>query len=499
MAWFNPFSWGRSAPSAGASSVVLAAGPPDLSEFTRASWGMGSLSASDVIALGTVGMGCRPETRPEHVPFDVIDAMLWHPVMKAAVSTITAPATDPELYYLRGDKKACAEVDASLRPLLVTQRAPLLDQIVRAYATGVAPIVLDYGVSNLSIQVDTRDGEGTRNRNLPGHVHYVRSHELWPGECQLRVEHDRLLAVESGGQSYGGEDLEDPGRIRAFLAIWDPQYGRWIGHGACRRAYKDWIEEGMARLWEIRYLERSVDLPRVGYAPEGDITIGGQKVSAIKLLRAQIMSLRNGSTITLPSTLAADNQPAWRFQTLDVPDRHQIFEYAINSRGARMFTAALCPSDLNKASEEQAMDAVQRVCDFAARTLTRIVNVPLRLRYGASAPFVQVLANDIPKRKLRIVQQVFSTSAQAQQRTADGKVYTLAELVHPEILDQLGVKARTVEEAAHEAPTAPPPGQPGRPLDVASDREERRDDSRTIEGEEDTGGEDVEREERASD
>src|SRR3990172_5015528 len=154
------------------------------------------------------------------------------------------------------------------------------------------------------------------------------------------------------------------------------------------------------------------------------------------------------------------------------------------------------------------MDAVQRVCDFAARTLTRIVNTALRVRYGDAAPIVYVLANDIPKRKLRLVQQVFSAAAGAPQYMPDGRTYTLAELVHPQILDQLGVKARPVEEAAHEPGPSPVPfgGGPsakpsGRPLEVTSDREERRDDARTVEGEEDTGGVDggggaAEREER---
>lgn len=458
--------------------------------------------------MAAYGMGCRPDTRPEHVSAEVVDAMGWHPIIGAGEQLVTSPATDPELYYLRGDAKACAEVEAWLRPLLTTQREPLLAQIVEAFGHGSVAVVLDYVVKTLAFQQaqapaapseEPNPKPTTFTRTLVGHAHYGRSHALPPGDTQLRVENDRLLGVLHGGQEYGGEDLEDPGRVRAFLAVWRPQFGRWLGRGARRVAYKDWIEEGMCRLWEIRYIERGVDLPRVGYAPEGDITIGGQKVPATKLLRAQLMSLRNGSAMALPSTLGADNQPKWKVDFPAVPPRHEIFKYAVDSRGARMLLATLCPSDLNKANEEQFMDSVQRVCDFGAATLTRIVNTVMRLRYGDRAPFVQVLANDIPKRKLKTALEVFKSVSGATQRMKDGRVYTLAELIDPEIIDQLGQKRRPTDEAAHQpAPAAPEaPGKVGRPLDVTSDRDERRDEAETVEGESDTGGEETEREERA--
>lgn len=457
--------------------------------------------------LAAYGMGCRPDTRPEHVSAEVIDAMGWHPVIGAGEQLVTSPATDPELYYLRGDAKACAEVEAWLRPLLTSQREPLLGQIVEAFGHGSVAIVMDYVVKTLAFQQAQAPAEPTEaeptpkpttfTRTLVGHAHYGRSHALFPADTQLRVENDRLLGVLHGGQEYGGEDLEDPGRVRAFLAVWRPQFGRWMGRSARRVAFKDWIEEGMCRLWEIRYIERGVDLPRVGYAPEGDITIGGAKVPATKLLRAQLMALRNGSAMALPSTLGADNQPKWKVDFPTVPPRHEIFKYAVDSRGARMLLATLCPADLNKANEEQFMDSVQRVCDFGASTLTRIVNTVMRLRYGDRAPFVQVLANDIPKRKLKIATEVFKTVASATQRLPDGRVYTLAELIDPEIIDQIGQKRRPIDEAAH-APVAAPAslGPPGRPGDVTSDREERRELSKTVEGESDTGGKNVEREER---
>ena len=498
--WFGGESAAVPASLGGATEPAGGGVSPDLSEFVRSSWVTSSLTLSDVVALGAVGMGCTPTTPAQFVPVEVLDAIGTDPVVYTMERVLTAPAMDPELYFLRGDKKACAEVEAWLRPLLTRQRAPLLAQIVRAFAMGSVPIVLDYEARSIAFDVPSENAKGTMRRTIPGHVHYVRSHEVWPGEAQLRVDGDRLVGVMAGGVEYGGEDLEDAGRARAFLSIWDPCYGRWDGQGSRRRVYKDWIEGGMARLWEMRSLERVVDPARVGYAPEGDLTINGNKISAVKLLRAQMLSLRNGSVITLPGTLDAGGNPLWRLEApFQSTNGHQIAKQAIDARDVRKAWAALSPGGgVDKATEEQFMDSVQSVCDFAAAFLTRVVGVALRVRYGDLAPFVQVLANDIPKRKLRIVTQVFTSVASAQQRLPDGRVYTLAELVDPEILDQLGIKARKVEDAAHEEGGGEPaPGPVGRPIEPAGGREDRRDASETIDGEEDTGGQDVEREERA--
>lgn len=505
MSWWNPFGW------FGGSAELAAGGPVDFSEFMRTSWTSG-LTANDVISLGSIGMGCRPDTQPDQLHPIVLDGMGFHPLVYMGESMRAGPSSDPDLYFFRGDERACAEMEACFRPLLTGQRAPLLEQIARGAAYGSVPIVLDYGTKDLTIKVPgKKDGEVTRNRNLPGHTHYVRSHEVWPGDCELMVSGDKLIGVRTAGAEYGGEDLDNPGLARAFLALWDPKPGQnpaclWRGQGSRRRAYKDWLEEGMARLWEIRAIERGVDLPRVGYAPEGKLKINGQEIDAIKLMRAQIMSLRNGSALVLPNTLLADNTPAFKIDVLKATVQHQLLQYAIDSRGARILLASLNPSRLDKATEEQFMDSVQRVCDFSAATLTRMVNTVLRLRYGDAAPFVQVKANDIPKRKLKVALEVFRAVSNAVQHLPDGRTVTPGELVDgPELLKQIGIMDRPIGEAAHKptpAPTTFPPaggapsGQVGRPTDTAGEREERRDAAETVEGEEDTGGEDVEREER---
>lgn len=520
MAWWNRFFGGS---STGGGSVVVdpgqGAGPsPDLSEFTRATWSADSLGLGGLLTLGAVGVGCTPSTAPELVPLEVLDAIGYDPVVYTMESVVTGPAKDPEIYDVRcEDKRQRAEAKAILRPLLTSQRAPILSQILRAFAFGSIPIVLDYEASDLSWEQE-RDpaptpappagdkghatpapaAPATFRRTVKGHVHFVRSHEVWPGDAQLRVSGDRLLGVVVGDQEYGGEDLDDPGRARAFLSIWDPQFGRWGGQGSRRRVFKDWLEGGLARAWEMRALNRVVDPVRVGYAPEGDVTIGGTKVSAVKLLRGQMEKIANGSVVTLPGTLDSGGNPLWRFEAPFQPGNgHEIAKQAIDARDVRKAWACLSPGGpVDKATEEQFLDQVQSLADFAAQVLTRILNVNMRLRYGERAAYVQVFASDIPKRKLRVVLEVFRATHQAVHRLPDGRTYTLGQLVHPEILDQISIRKFEPEEVASAAPPPVAPGQPGQPLDLSSGRQDRRDDSKTVEGESDTGGDDVERDEQ---
>lgn len=495
MAWWKFFSRANSGPTLPASGSST---PPDMSEFMRASFDLSALGSSHILGLAAFGAGLRPETPPRLVPFEVLEAITYHPVFYTGARLVTAPACDPELYYVRcDDSNIAAETWAWLQILLTGQRAPVLGAVVRGFTYGSIPIVLDWETSTLKFKVEGKSKSGLRNKTIENHVHYSSSHEIYPADVRLKTRNDLLLGVEHAGKEYGAEDLADPARIRAYLSVWDSQFGRFDGHAAARRAFRSWLEGQSAELWRIRYLERSVDLPRVGFAPQGDLTIDGEKIPAVKLLRAQIMALRNGSTIVLPTKRDEQGNDEWRIEVLDSPDRAETFEKTVDSYDRRLLWAVLSGTDDGKASEDQFMDSVQSVADFTAGFLTRIARNVVRMNHGDEVCMPTVIANDVPKRKQRLLKEIFAASANAVQHTQDGKIYTLAELVDPEILDQLGVERRSVNEAAHGGPSVKPEGKPGRPLDLTSDREERRDDSETIDNEEDTGGDDMDQDENA--
>ena len=141
-----------------------------------------------------------------------------------------------------------------------------------------------------------------------------------------------------------------------------------------------------------------------------------------------------------------------------------------------------------KVADALMRDFVQGLADFAAFELTKCAQVVYRLNGGkGEAPVV--IANDVPQSRRKILLEILKATINSTQHLADGRTYTLGELVHPELLDQLGIMSRGVEEAAHK-PVGPQPGATGRPRDMSGDRETRREDARTDEGEDATGAAD---------
>lgn len=470
--------------------------PPDLSEFKRANWNLNALDQAQFLALAGIATTGSRKALPQNIPVSVLDAMGWDEAVYWAEWLITSPSRAEALYYVQHDDPSVrAETDAWLRPLL----ADLLPPITRAFGYGAVPLILDWGVGDLEAQVVSADGKSKRKKTFKLHVHYSHVHDLWPGEAGIKVEDDRLLAIEGPDhREYGGLDLERLGQVRGYLAVWDKQFNRWKGQGSRRRAYDAWFDKGYHNLWSNRYIERSVDPVRVGYAPEGQITLSnGQTYEPVKLLTAIMQASRNGSSVVLPATLMKDSDlRAWAVENLSVPDRSQVWDKVLERDDARIMRATLAPFAGGKLDESIYFDHVQSVATFVAQCLSKVVATTHWMNHGVHSTPPTIKANDIPKAKKRILQEIFKNVSSAVQHTADGKqVYTLGELVHPEILDQLGVKARPVEEAAHEQSELAI-GQPGRPLDLGSDREERRDDGRTDEGQNDTGGDDQDREER---
>ncbi len=488
-----------------AAPVVLAkdgsSGPPDLSEFERATWGLGSMSLTQVAQFAAFGMGVRQDMDPRLIPPEVLELLDYDTTFAIGNAAITAPALDPELYYVRGSDRDVAETEAWLRPIL----PQLLACFVRAFSYGAIPVVLDWKVEPLSFEIPDAPKDpqpvALRRKNLDGHAHYDFVHEIWPSDATPEVRNDRLLALLYGGKRYGGQDLDDPSEIRAFVATWDKAFGRLAGCGSRHRAFGPWWRKGTGELWNGRFLERSVDLPRVGYAPEGDVTVNGTKISATKILRAAVLSLRNGSALILPSTYSATGEPLWKVDVLKTTEgAAQAFDKSLDRNDVQILEASFVPrGGVDKATEEQISDSAQRICDFAAERVTEVVRVVDRMRNGKRADAPRLLANDVPKRKRKILLEIFGKVAEAVHETSDGKRYKMSELVHPEILSQLGVRTRSIEEAAR-APRpgdeGPAPGAPGRPSSPTGDRDQRRDDSKTIDGESDTGGKDVERQER---
>lgn len=463
----------------------LAAGSsPDLSPFVRATLGAASQGLGPVSRAleGWVLGHTAKNIDPRLVPLSALRAMGSHPVVYLAERTITGIVRRPNLYFVRhADKRVVKETEEWLWPLLPA----LLGCAARAYVYGAVPVVLDWGRKDLRIEVPREQG-GVRNKTLPGHTHYVKAHEVWPGDVELDVDKDgELAALRIDGRRYGAN--------RAAVFVWDREFGSWAGQGARRRAWQSFVESLGTRLLYALYLERSVDSPRVVYAPSGTTQVDGRDVQITEYMGQLSSALRGSGTLALPSVRDVNGHRRYELETLDIPDRKDVWQQALNYHDAGILMAYLVPPRLAGLDDIAATGAkvldgalkefIQDFAQFAAENLTRLVATVHAINHDPDkVPPPEVLAYEIPAaaRKLYLEVLRLVSAAKLEQPPA-------AWIDVPGLLDQLGVPLRTTP-AETEGPAPSPPV--GRPPDLTGDREERREDARTPEGEDAVGAED---------
>lgn len=496
MLWADRLPWGseRSASLGAAVGLPTSAQgrkAPDMAAFRRQAWDLNDLTGQGLLNIAMVGAGFGPYTSPSTVPWEVLDAMAYDPVIYFGEKTVTSVADDPGLYYVKHkDPGVAAEAQAWLDPIM----RDVVRAILPAFTYGASPVVMDFERRAVAYSLDNEDHVS------PERILYSGAHSVWPGDVQLRVDPvtgTSLRSILHGRYAYEARDTDRSGKPlarRAFLPIWDRQFGRWSGMGSRRRAYKAWFTADMVALWQGRYLERSVDVPRIGYAPKGEINVNGEDVPAMQVLVAALMSLKNGSACALPSELDVNGNKLWDVDLLNLPDRTGAWLSALGYWDIKKLEATLTPPGLSvdalsgaKVADGLLRDFVQGVADFVAAELTVMVQTIHRLNGGKGEPPV-VLANEIPQARRKVLLEVLKAVVNTQQHTKDGRVYMPGELVDAEqLLKQLKLPGRSVEEAAHEPAVPDLARGNGPPKDTTSDRDARREAARTDSGEDATG------------
>jgi hypothetical protein len=468
---------------------------PDLSGFSQPTlWGdltAGQLYAFAAVIIGEIGHA----TPPERVPLTILDAMGWDPVIRLAEAASTAPIRDTSIYYvMHKDPGWRALHQAWLEPIL----PKILGAAAAAYCWGSIPIVMEWKAGPLSARVSSDDGTKERSVRRGIFYRYDDVFDLHPAEAVVRADKEtgrRLEELVVGTRTYGAD--------RAFVAVYGREFGRWIGRGARRIAYRAWYRDQMVSLWHGRYLERSVDAPRIGRAPAGKVKVEGTDVQATNILTAALMSLKNGSAASLPSGRDANGNLLWDVSVLDLPDRSDVWEKALNRNDALKLLAYLVPPTTVGAEEatfsggripaDVYVEFVQSLANWVASdVITPILRVVHLANGGDPDDAPTCHANDLPRRRQKLLLDVFGMVANVERVLKDGRAVTMAELVGDELLRQLGLPMRSIAEAAR-APRAAPgdvpagSGTPGRPKSASGEREERRENARTEEGEQSVG------------
>lgn len=457
---------------------------PDMSGFKRGNL-LGITQGSALYPLAQSVSGDLGDVfSPRSIPWRVIQDMGIDPVIYLGEKAITMPALDPELYYVRhADAAIRAETEQWLKPIL----KDLTAAVVRAFVWGSSAYVLDWAYQDLKVLVQ-REGSRPKRKTIPGHYHYSRVRSLYPGDVSLEVdEAGDVEGIHYGGITYTAD--------RSYLSVWDAEFvGQHTGAGSRARAYSDYYMAKIVSLFQASYLERSVDSPRIGRAPAGNVKISGVETPATSVLNDALMGLKNGGACVLPST-AEDGRPLWDVTPMDLPDRASIWQTTLARFDARKLLACLVPPStvgLEDASfagaripAQMFVDFVQGVADFAAGELARVVETVHIVNHGDRTPPPQVLAYKIPAAKKKILLEVWRSVSALPRQLDDGRTITLGDLVSEDIIDQLGIPRRQAPAMGTPPADNPKPATPTR--DTTSEREERRESAREPEGEDATG------------
>lgn len=442
------------------------------SAVRRAGWWSSPLS---LWAASTMGEDLDPRLVSEAS----LEAMGTHPTIYLAERMTTGVIRRDDLFTVKHpDPVRVAETEEWLWPLL----PQILSACGRAYAYGSRGLVFDWAREDLRFRAPQRsDPSRERQVTLRGHAHYVAAHSIRRSEVEVFVRSDEVAQAVYYGQTFGPD--------RFHLLVWDPEHeGDTRGQGARVRAWRDYCALLVLDALEASYLERSVDSPRVAFVPDGTQEVDGDELSNAEYATELLMALRGSGVLALPSDRDGSGNEQWKLETLDLPDRENVWVQAIKRRETRLMLSylALLGADVSAGASRTIdgllKEVIQDIAQWVASVLTRVVErVHLANHDPALVPPPEVVATDVGRgNALRMLKEVLGMIDGGEvQRWLDVQA----------ALDRLGVPVLQSPDAPAPAPAAPPavPKPVGRPRDETSDRQDRRDNARTPEGEEDTG------------
>lgn len=435
------------------------------------------------------------------VSVPALQAMGRHPVIYLAEHTITGILKRPDLYTIdHPDSVVKAAVEAWLWPLLPRLAAAAC----RAFAYGSVPVRLTIERGDLRIRVLTKDGTKERWRTVAGHTRYVRAQERRPDHVDAQVDvENELVSLRDHDR---GDEL---GADAAHVFRWDPEFDSWAGQGARRRAWRDWCEYLINTMLETLYLERSVDAPRIARSPDGETEVNGVKYENRQLMEMIAIGLRGSGVASLPGKKDAAGNWLFDLGVLNLPERGQEWDRAIGRRAANLFLAYLVapqlagvdslPAGAGKTLDGMIREFVENLATWVAvENLQKIVERVHRWNYGASVETPTVCITDVGKAnaKKTLLDVLGLVNAAGQ-----GEISWRTDV--PAALDRLGIPLRDVPPPPFDQRVTPPaagaPGggpknateaaPPGRPRDPTGQREQRRQDAQTTDGEDATGAE----------
>lgn len=430
---------------------------------------------------------------PDAVPFSVLRAVGRHPVCYLAQRTLTGIVRRPDLYSVDHDDPAIkAETEAWLWPLL----PDLAAAFARAFVYGSSAVALDWERGPLRFRVPAADGRSSRRRTAKDFTRYVRVRPYRNDSVTLFLNRDNDVVGLRATDPLGGVGGDFAGD-RAAVFVWDAEPEQpFAGQGALRRAWAPLLDEALTRWMQNQSLERHTSPPRIGYAPVGktDLGDGAGPQNNVDILAQQMVALAGGGVVALPSSRDASGQLQWTIQLLETSSTPaETFDRAIGRCEARILMAFLLIPGLGGLDELAAaaskplhgnlQEFIEDLGEGLAHHLNEIVARVHRKNHADVEP-PRIVVGDVGKASAR---KTLLTLLQLATQAPAGEI--AHRLNVPASLERVGAPIRD-EAPTDLLATAAAAGQkapPGRPEAPAGDRQQRREDAITDDGEEAVG------------
>jgi hypothetical protein len=278
-------------------------------------------------------------------------AMTYHPQVNASLSVLTFILHQTDWQIECKDKKIADQVERNLRDIWTR----LIRGLSQSFWCGYAPCVLEFenNTQEDELGIVINKVKDLRPETCAVHWKIVEAEETPPNPDDGAISiggppfRDPLnlqdINIPGGGSSrdttkikkrfkvYNGIDQMGFGWIPPENTLWYPllmQNGDYTGKKLLQSCYMPWYFSILMHLFANRYYERFGEPVPIGRAPfDDEVQIDGETVSGKVAMQRILTSLRNRSTVTLPSELdPLTKTPMWDVQYLESQMRGTDFE-----------------------------------------------------------------------------------------------------------------------------------------------------------------------------
>jgi hypothetical protein len=397
---------------------------------------------------------------PTAIPMWVRKLMRKDPQLRLGLNALCSPFFSTP-YRLDG---GTPDVRGFIRKTFLD--APLFTKVLRTSLNA-----LDFGYQAHEIQwtrKDVRfdpDGPGGESARVVRDAWVIdRIDDLDPEMTEL-LQDDETREF-AGVRFANGEDI-DPEKV--LLVTHDAEFQCWLGSSVLDPAYPSWYTANWIYTYFSRYLEKKADPPAVGRAPidaryQDDEALAGQDAAdPTEVLGQQLMALKNGGAMVLPSTVDENGNPEYSIDFLTddkrvdqfLPALQHFQDLKLRALGIpeRVLTQDSSVGSFAMAESHASVFWSTRQKDLRDVILTtfteQIIRRLVEANFGSEAEVPRLEAANLGREGRQLQADILKDQLDTTRTTEDGKTWTLGEAVDVRKLAEAnGIPLLRVEDVA---------------------------------------------------